>query len=65
MAAKDIQVLGPYAPADFSGAGNNGALSVAMTADIEGLDSYDGSKVVSVEPITVLGNIFLVVYQKP
>ena len=65
MAAKDIQVIGPYAPTDFSGAGNNGTLSVAMTADIEGLDSYDGDKVISVEPIVVLGNVFLIVYQKP
>ena len=64
MARKAIQVIGPYSPRDFSGAGNNGTLSVTMTADIEGLDSYDNTKIVSVEPITVLGNIFLVVYQK-
>ena len=65
MAAKDIQVIGPYAPKAFSGAGNNGTLSAAMAADIEALDSYDGAKVVSVEPVVVLGNVFLVVYQKP
>tara|TARA_R110000744_G_C19341520_1_gene559487 strand:- start:1513 stop:1710 length:198 start_codon:yes stop_codon:yes gene_type:complete len=64
MARKTIQVIGPYSPKQFSGAGNNGALSVTMTADIEGLDSFDVAKIVSVEPITVLGNIFLVVYQK-
>ena len=46
MAAKDIQVIGPYAPKAFSGAGNNGTLSAAMTADIEALDSYDGANVV-------------------
>ena len=64
MARKAIQVIGPYSPRDFSGAGNNGTLSAAMTTDIEALDSYDNAKIVSVEPITVLGNIFLVIYQK-
>ena len=64
MAAKDIQVIGPYSPKAFSGAGNNGTLSVAMTTDIEALDSYDSAKVVSVEPVVVLGNVYLVVYQK-
>jgi len=64
MARKAIQVIGPYSPKEFSGAGNNGALSVTMTTDIEALDSYDNAKIVSVEPITVLGNVFLVVYQK-
>tara|TARA_B110001454_G_C12565291_1_gene369512 strand:+ start:592 stop:786 length:195 start_codon:yes stop_codon:yes gene_type:complete len=62
---KAIQVIGPYSPREFSGAGNDGALSISMTTDIEALTGYSGGKVVSVEPITVLGNIFLVVYQKP
>ena len=47
-----------------SGAGNDGTLSTAMTTDIEALTDYDSAKIISVEPITVLGNIFLVVYQK-
>ena len=65
MAVKDIQVIGPYAPTDFANsAGNNGALSLAMTADIEGLDSYDDAKVVSVQPVVVLGNVYLIVHQK-
>lgn len=62
---KAIQVIGPYSPKDFSDAGNDGALSTSMTTEIEALTGYDGAKIVSVEPITVLGNIFLVVYQKP
>lgn len=61
---KAIQVIGPYSPRDFSGAGNDGALSTAMTTDIEALSGYASAKIISVEPITVLGNIFLVVYQK-
>ena len=61
---KAIQVIGPYSPRDFSGAGNDGALSTRMTTDIEALSDYDSAKIISVEPITVLGNIFLVVYQK-
>lgn len=61
---KAIQVIGPYSPKAFGGAGNDGALSTAMTTDIEALTGYTSSKIISVEPITVLGNIFLVVYQK-
>jgi hypothetical protein len=61
---KAIQVIGPYSPKAFGGAGNDGALSTAMTTDIEALTGYNSSKIISVEPITVLGNIFLVVYQK-
>lgn len=64
MAVKDIQVIGPYAPTDFKTAGNNGALSLAMTADIEALDSYDDAKVISVQPVVVLGNVYLIVHQK-
>jgi|TARA_R100000455_G_C6191105_1_gene65309 hypothetical protein len=62
---KALQVLGPFTPKQFSGAGNDGALSTSMTAAIEALTDYDGAKIVSVEPIMVLGNVFLVVYQKP
>jgi len=61
---KAIQVIGPYSPREFSNAGNDGALSTSMTTDIEALSGYDSSKIISVEPITVLGNVFLVVYQK-
>lgn len=58
---KAIQVLGPYSPKAFSDAG---VLSTLMTADIEGLTGYIKTDIISVEPITVLGNIFLVVYAK-
>ena len=61
---KAIQVIGPYSPRDFSGAGNDGTLSTAMTTDIEALSGYVKTDIISVEPITVLGNIFLVVYAK-
>lgn len=62
---KALQVLGPFTPKQFSGAGNDGALSTSMTDAIEALTDYDGAKIVSVEPIMVLGNVFLIVYQKP
>tara|TARA_R110002012_G_scaffold288295_1_gene480958 strand:- start:12 stop:206 length:195 start_codon:yes stop_codon:yes gene_type:complete len=61
---KAVQVIGPYSPKSFSGAGNDGALSTSMTTDIEALSNYDSAKIISVEPITVLGNVYLVVYQK-
>ena len=62
---KALQVLGPFTPKQFSGAGNDGTLSTSMTTAIEALTDYDGAKIVSVEPIMVLGNVFLIVYQKP
>ena len=61
---KAIQVIGPYSPKEFSGAGNDGALSNRMTTEVEALSGYNSGKIISVEPIAVLGNIFLVVYQK-
>jgi hypothetical protein len=61
---KAVQVIGPYSPKSFSGAGNDGALSTSMTTDIEALTGYNSAKIVSVEPIIVLGNVYLVVYQK-
>jgi hypothetical protein len=61
---KAIQVIGPYSPKEFSGAGNDGALSTRMTTEVEALSGYNSGKIISVEPIAVLGNIFLVVYQK-
>ena len=61
---KAIQVLGPYSPKAFSDAGNDGVLSTLMTTEIEALTGYASAKIISVEPITVLGNIFLVIYQK-
>jgi len=62
---KALQVLGPYSPKEFSAAGNDGTLSTRMTTEIEALTDYNGAKIVSVEPVVVLGNVFLVVYQKP
>ena len=62
--AAGIDVLGPYAPADFReinlspGTRATGSLSKAMTDDV----TAAGGTVVSVEPITVLGNVYLVVY---
>tara|TARA_E500000305_G_scaffold83897_1_gene69690 strand:- start:58 stop:252 length:195 start_codon:yes stop_codon:yes gene_type:complete len=61
---KAIQVIGPYSPKEFSGAGNDGTLSDRMTDDIEGLSGYVKTDIISVEPITVLGNVFLVVFAK-
>jgi len=62
--AKAIQVIGPYSPKEFSGAGNDGALSTSMTDDIEDLSGYVKTDIISVEPIMVLGNVFLVVFSK-
>jgi hypothetical protein len=61
---KAIQVIGPYSPKEFSGAGNDGTLSTRMTTDIEALSGYVKTDIISVEPITVLGNVFLVVFAK-
>ena len=57
-----MNVLGPYSPKEFSATGTLGA---KMTTEIEALAGYSGAKIVSVEPIVVLGNIYLVIYQKP
>ena len=60
--AAGVDVLGPYAPADFKETNLSpstratGSLSKAMT------DDMPSGTVVSVEPITVLGNVYLVVY---
>ena len=62
--AKAIQVIGPYSPKEFTEAGNDGTLSTRMTGDIEGLTGYVKTDIISVEPITVLGNVFLVVFAK-
>ena len=57
-----MNVIGPYSPKEFSAIGTLGA---RMTTEIEALTGYNGSKIVSVEPAVVLGNIYLVIYQKP
>jgi len=65
--AAGIDVLGPYGPAEFketnlgasaSGTRASGLLSDTMTTDIAAV----GGTVVSCEPISVLGNVYLVVY---
>ena len=70
--AAGIDVLGPYAPAEFketnlgpaTGAPSsavarvNGKLSKKMSDDLAGA----GGTVVSVEPIVVMGNVYLIVY---
>ena len=62
--AAGIDVLGPYAPAEFKetnlspGTRATGSLSKAMTTDL----AAAGGTVVSCEPVTVLGNIYLIVY---
>jgi hypothetical protein len=57
-----MNVIGPYSPKEFSAIGT---LGTRMTTEIEALTGYNGSKIVSVEPVVVLGNIYLVIYQKP
>jgi len=62
--AAGIDVLGPYAPADFKevnlspGTRATDSLSKTMTDDL----ASSGGTVVSCEPITVLGNVYLIVY---
>jgi hypothetical protein len=64
-----IKVVGPFAPKDFSketgsAAGTlgdfdtSGTLSYAMSQAVSGID---GSTLYAVEPIMVLGNVYLVV----
>tara|TARA_R110002012_G_scaffold318148_1_gene535760 strand:+ start:1972 stop:2184 length:213 start_codon:yes stop_codon:yes gene_type:complete len=57
-----IQVIGPFSPADFSpnnlGTYNTaGSLSKALT---DAAASTPGSTLVAAEPITVLGNVYLI-----
>ena len=57
-----IQVIGPFSPADFSpnnlGAHDTaGSLSKALT---DAAASTPGSTLVAAEPITVLGNVYLI-----
>ena len=67
--AAGIDVLGPYAPAEFKETNLGpattgptarvaGKLSAKMTADL----TAAGGTVVSVEPIVVMGNVYLIVY---
>ena len=57
-----IQVIGPFSPADFNPANlgahdTDGSVSKAMT---DAAASTPGSTLVAVEPITVLGNVYLI-----
>ena len=55
-----IQVIGPFSPKEFStpGAYNTaGSVSKAMT---DAAASTPGTTLVAAEPITVLGNVFLI-----
>ncbi len=54
--AAGIDVLGPYGPAEFKET-NLTTLSATMTTDVASLGT-----IVSCEPVSVLGNVFLIVY---
>lgn len=67
--AAGVTVLGPFPPTQFDKAseaydssGSSSSLNARMTADVAALGS--ASNVVSVEPIVVLGNVYLIVYMK-
>lgn len=55
-----IQVIGPFSPKEFSTTGSyntSGSVSKAMT---DAAASTPGTTLVAAEPITVLGNVFLI-----
>ena len=57
-----IQVIGPFSPADFNAA-NLGTYNTANSvskAMTDAAASTPGSALVAVEPITVLGNVYLI-----
>jgi hypothetical protein len=68
--AAGIDVLGPYGPAEFKETNLGPALNAGSTARVSGLLSHTmsediaavGGTVVSCEPISVLGNVYLIVY---
>ena len=49
-----VKVLGPYSPREFS---NIGTLSTLITSEAA---SLAGSTLISAEPISVLGNVFVI-----
>jgi len=53
--AAGVTVLGPFTPREFS---NTSQLSSTITNHT----SFPSGTIVSCEPITVLGNVFLVIY---
>ena len=70
MAAGNVTVLGPFPPTQFDKAsdaytasGNSKSLNLRMTEAVGALTSTPAN-ITSVEPIVVLGNVYLVVYQK-
>ena len=67
--AAGVTVLGPYPPTqfdkagtDYTSSGTTESLNEKMTGDVSALGN--ASNVVSVEPIVVLGNVYLIVYMK-
>lgn len=67
--AAGVSVLGPFPPTQFdkagtaySSSGSSASLNARMTADVAALGT--AANVVSVEPIVVLGNVYLIVYMK-
>ena len=67
--AAGVSVLGPYPPTQFdkagdvySSSGTSKSLETRMSEDVDNLGT--ASNVVSVEPIVVLGNVYLIVYMK-
>jgi len=71
----EVRVLGPYPPKQFDKAdtayvggelSTSATLNERMTADVANLYQLAGSAsdVVSVEPVVVLGNVYLIAYIK-
>lgn len=69
--AQAVTVLGPYPPKQFDKAGtayvggadnSSATLNARMTADVADLGT--AADVISVEPVVVLGNVYLIAYIK-
>jgi hypothetical protein len=54
--ATTTKVVGPFSPKDFS---DTSALSTSMTTDV--VAAVGSNTLVAVDPVTVLGNVFLIV----
>ena len=68
--AAGVTVLGPFPPTqfdkadeDYTSSGNSKSLNLRMTEAVAALPNAAGD-VVSVEPVVVLGNVYLIVYCK-
>lgn len=54
--AKTTKVVGPYAPKDFQ---DTSTMSATLTTDVAA--AAGSNTIAGAEPITILGNIFLIV----